>query len=317
MGLKTTTIGSLPKPKALRLARWRFEECEIEEEALATATVAATQAALDLQQSLGLDARVDGQMDRSDLVTHFAEKLDGFEIGALVRCYGNRYYKKPRIHDSIAREKPLIVESWRAACKQAGQPLRAIVTGPYTMMDWCFDEHYESREACCDALAVALRQEVDALLEAGATEIQIDEPAIGARADEIELVARAWNTMTDGLAGRARRWLQLGYGDLDALLPQLLALPADVVMLGLTHPSEATLAALDALPASTQLAAGVIEAGVPEVESVDEIADRLRKVLAHVPADRVWATPDAGLRGISEEACRAKLEALVAAARSL
>ena len=97
MGLKTTTVGWFPKPLDLRRARWRFAEGEIDEAELHTAEARATRGALKLQEELGLDLPVDGQMDRGDAVTFFAEQLEGMEPAGLVRCFGNRYYRKPVI----------------------------------------------------------------------------------------------------------------------------------------------------------------------------------------------------------------------------
>jgi len=135
---------------------------------------------LKLQDELGIDLVVEGQMDRSDTVTFFAERLEGMELAGLVRCFGNRYYRKPRIVGAVTRERPITVESWKAVAQAASKPVKAILTGPYTLMDWSFDEHYGSREKCCMALADVVRAEAQDLVAAGAEEIEIDEQAIAA-----------------------------------------------------------------------------------------------------------------------------------------
>ena len=166
MGLLTSTIGSFPRPVKLLRARWQFSEEEIEESALREVEEESIRTAVALQESLGLDLLVDGQLDRSDMVTHFADHLDGMEIGALVRCFGNRYYRRPKIVGPVGREAPIVVEAWKAAQALTERPVKAIVTGPYTLMDWSFDEHYGSREACCAALAEVVAAEVEDLLAA-------------------------------------------------------------------------------------------------------------------------------------------------------
>jgi len=317
MGLKlrTTTAGWLPKPRALLLARWRHAEGEIDDRALGEATVRAVRAAVERQTELGLDLLVDGQLDRSDVATHFGERLGGIEVGGLVRCFDNRYYRVPRIVGPIERTAPLCVEAWSRARQLTGRPLKALVTGPYTLMDWSSDEHYPSREACCLAFAEAIRGEVEDLVAAGVTEIQLDEPAISVRPGELELVAAALERAISPARERARVWVHVCYGDLAPLLEQILALPADGLMLGLVGASEALIEGLAGLPADKSLAAGVVEAASDTVESAAELETRIAAVLEHVPADRLWIAPDAGLRATGESVAWEKLAVLVAAAR--
>jgi len=315
VGLRTTTVGSWPKPRALRVARWRHAEGEIDDAALRAAEDAALREVLALQDSLGLDLLVDGQMDRGDMISHFAERLAGFERGGIVRCWDNRYYRRPRIVGDVSREGAVVVEGFERARTLARRPLKAVITGPYTLMDWSFDEHYGSRAACCLALADVLAEEARALVEAGAEDVQIDEPAISGRPDELPWIAEALGRVSRALEGKARSWLHVCYGDFAPLLPELVSLPVDVLSLELSHASEATLHALRALPATKGLAAGVVDAANPEVESAATIRARIERVLRHVPAERLWAAPDAGLRALPGAAARAKIEALLAAAR--
>jgi len=320
MGLLTTTCGWFPKPLALRQARWRHAEGEIELDALREVENAARAEALEQQQELGLDQLVDGQFERGDMVTHFAEALGGFEEGGLVRCFENRYYRKPRIVDAVARPASVTVEAFKAfkkAADGAKQPLKAILTGPYTLMDWSFDEHYGSREDCCMALAELMHDEVQALVEAGAQEIQIDEPAISARPDELPLVRRALERVTEPLAGKARSWTHVGYGHLGQCLKQVLALPVDGFLLELTQTGDEVVRELNRLPKGKWLAAGVIDVLSGDVESVDTIKQRAGRLLRRVPAERLMLAPDGGLRTLDPEAARAKLEAMVEAAASL
>lgn len=316
MALLTTTTGWFPKPATLKLARWRLAEEEIEPSELQQAEEQATRDVLRLQEDLGLDLLVDGQMDRGDMVTHFAERLDGFEIGGLVRCYGNRYYRKPRIVDEVGRPGPLTVERWQAAQAAAQRPVKAVITGPYTLMDWSFDEHYASRHDCCMALAELMREEAEALLAAGATEIQIDEPAISARADEMGLVAEALGRVTANLRGRARTWTHLCYGDVLPVLREILALPVDGILVELSDSAAEALQSISRIPPKLHFGAGVIDVASPRVETPEEIRGRVEGLLNKIPAERLWLAPDAGLHALTGEQARAKLEAMVAAARS-
>lgn len=316
MSLKTTSVGSFPKPRALRRARWKHAECEIDDSALREAEDRALAGILELQEAAGLDLWVDGQTDRGDMVSHFAGLLEGLEPGQLVRCHDNRYYRRPRVIGDIERLHPLTVERWRAAQEKAARPVKAILTGPYTLMSWSFDEHYRDRERCCMAFAEALRGEAEDLQAAGATEIQIDEPAIGSRPEEMALAAGALRQITRALAP-ARVWAHLSYGDFAPVIEAILALPVDGISLEMANSDYAVLEDFPGLPDGRSLAAGVIDVLAPEVESVATVTARIERLLQVVPAERLWLTPDAGLHVLGEEAVRGKLAAMVQAAASL
>ncbi|MCP3977716.1 MAG: hypothetical protein GY716_00100 [bacterium] len=308
MGLTTTTAGAFPKPNAVRAARWKFAEGMIDEAALKQAEQPAIRDALALQSSIGLDLPVDGQIDRGDLVSSFLERLEGVESGGLVRCYGNRYYRRPRIVDTLARNAAVTVDGWKRC---GDSKVRAVIPGPYTLMDWSFDEHHGSREECCRALAAIVRDEAQELLEAGAAEIQIDEPALSARPDEMPLAAEALQEVVAPLAGKARTWARVCYGDYARVLPGLLGLPVDVVYVDLVA-SEVDL--LDALPEDKTFAAGVVEAANPEAVSSDVLSVQLEGLLKKVPAERLIVGTDAGLQALTVDQARAKLANMVEAA---
>ncbi len=317
MGLRTTTVGWFPKPVDLRRARWRFAEGQTDEAKLREAEAEATRNALKLQDELGIDLPVDGQMDRSDTVTFFAERLEGMEPAGLVRCFGNRYYRKPRIVDEVTRERPITVESWKAVAQAASKPVKAILTGPYTLMDWSFDEHYGSREKCCMALADVVRAEAEDLVAAGAREIEIDEQAISTRPEEMPLVLQALERVTEPLRGKARTWTHICYGELLPVIDQVVSLPVDGLLLELSHAEDALIERLADLPQGTQLGAGVIDVYSSDVESDATVQARVQRMLDKVPADRLWLMPDSGLRALSEDVAKAKLQVLVGAAAAV
>ena len=159
----------------------------------------ATEESIRRQERLDLDILVDGEMYRGDMVAYFAEHLEGFRIGGLVRSYGNRYYHKPIIASQVARPKPMTVDWFSYTQSLTDRPVKGMLTGPYTMLDWSFDEPYPSRRDAALALARVVRQEVEDLQAAGAQYIQIDEPAIHARPDEIEIAIEAMGVVTQGL----------------------------------------------------------------------------------------------------------------------
>lgn len=317
MGLNTSTVGSFPKPRNLRRLRRRFADGEIGTAELRGAEEQAVRDVLALQEELGLDLLVDGELDRGDMTTFFAEGLDGMEVSGLVRSYGNRYYRKPVIVGDVKRTAPLTVDRWQFASAQTSRPVKAILTGPYTLMDWSFDEHYDSREAACMALAEVVRAEAQDLIVAGATEIQIDEPALSARPAELPLGARALELVTGGLRPAARVWCHICYGDFGPVIDSLLALPVDGLLLELSNSGFDMLDALRDLPENKLLGAGVIDSHDHRVESIDEVRRRIERVLEAVSAERVWINPDCGLKTRTSGEARGKLSAMVAAVRIL
>jgi len=317
VALMTTTVGWFPKPVELRRARWRFSEGEIDRTQLVAAEQRARTDALELQERLALDQFVDGQLERGDSVSYFAERLEGMEPAGLVRCFDNRYYRKPRIVADVERSGPITVNVWQAAQAVATKPVKALITGPYTLMDWSFDEHYGSRERCCMALAEVIRAEAQELLAAGAEEIQIDEPAISARPHEMQLAAEALQHVTQPLRGKARTWTHIGYGDLSPVADAVFALPVDGLLLELTHTGAPLLEHLADFPSDKLLGGGVVDVHSNDVESAGVVRARAERLLEHVDAERLWLMPDSGLRTLTIPVATAKLQAIVEAASTL
>jgi len=314
MSLPTATAGWFPRPAALRAAREAFEEGRLDEEGLRRAELEATREIVALQGSLGLDGLCDGQLDRADPVSWFVERLEGAEPGGTVRCFGHHYARRPRIVGALARPGALSVATWSAARAAAARPVKAILSGPYALMDGSFDEHYGSRERCCAALAELVRDEVGDLVAAGATEIELAEPGLPARPEELDFAVALLGRALEPAAGRARSWVRVGYADLRPALERLFALPVGGVQVELAHSRLELLEALAALPPDKLLGAGVVDVIDPRVEAREEIAARIERVLGVVPAGRVHVVTDGGLRTLDAATAAAKLQALVAAA---
>jgi 5-methyltetrahydropteroyltriglutamate--homocysteine methyltransferase len=316
MALLTSSIGSFPKPPALHEARRRFVEGELDAAMLRKEEDAATRAVLDLQETLGISLLVDGEMDRADPITTFAERLAGVEIDGWVRVYGDRYVRRPRVTGGVARTASLSVERWRFARDAAQGPIKVVLPGPYSLMDGSFDEHYDSRREACLAFAGIVRDEAAELAAAGATEIQLDEPAAGARPGELGLLSEALECVAAPLRHRSRVWLYLGYADVEALGVELAALPADGFLVAGAHCGyEGYEAFTRGIPSDRFVGIGVIDVLDPRVESEDEVRARLKTLCQLVPSDRLWAVPDGGFRALRPETARAKLAAMAAAAK--
>jgi 5-methyltetrahydropteroyltriglutamate--homocysteine methyltransferase len=311
--LPTTTVGSLPKPPELVEARARYARgvmAQRDVDALAEEAIAFW---LERQEELGLDVLVDGEMYRGDMVAYFADALDGMELGGLVRSYGNRYYHKPVIRGPVRWEQPITVGWWRFAQAHTRKPVKAIVTGPYTMMDWSFDEHYPDRRSACLALAQELRHEIDALVAAGTKIIQIDEPALSARPGELTFAIEANRMLTAGV--KAYCITHACYGAFETIYPGILELPTHNLDLAISQSAVDWIDIFRRTRFTKDLSVGVFDVHTHAVEDVDTMSRRIERALALVPAPALWVTPDCGLKTRTVDEAMAKLGNMVAAAQ--
>ncbi|MBX5465185.1 MAG: methionine synthase [Clostridia bacterium] len=313
--LRTTGVGSLPKPPALLEARERVRRGELEPAELRRLEREATEAWIRFQEEIGIDVPVHGEMERGDMATYFAELLEGFAISGPVRSYGNRYYRKPIVTGPVRRTRPLVLESWREAQALTDRPVKAILTGPYTLCDWSFNEYYPDRRSLTLALAEALHEEVLDLQAAGAQFIQIDEPAISTRPEEIGLAIEAMGRVTEGL--KAHTVSHICYGHWEEVLPALLELPVDQLDLEMANGGYALLDLLRRYPFEKEIGLGVIDVHSHRVESVEEVKRGIYRALEFLPPDRVYVDPDCGLKTRTEEEARRKLEVMVEAVREV
>jgi 5-methyltetrahydropteroyltriglutamate--homocysteine methyltransferase len=314
-GLWTTTVGSFPKPPELVRARSRFARGELSAEELLRMEREETARLIRMQEEVGLDILVDGELYRGDMTTYFAERMDGFAISSPVRSYGNRYYRKPIAVGAIRRPGPITVEWWKYAQSLTSKPVKGMLTGPYTMMDWSFNEHYPSREAMAMALAEAVREEALALQAAGATYIQIDEPAVSVRPEELPLAVRALGRATAGLT--AKTITHICYGDFDVIYPALLDLPVDMIDLEMANSRYDLLERFRRHPFTKEIGLGVLDVHDHRIETKEEVKEGLRRALDVLPPERIYVDPDCGLKTRTPDEARRKLEVMVAAVREV
>ena len=314
-GLWTTTVGSFPKPPALEKARNQHARGELSLEKLREMEREETVRCIQRQESIGLDILVDGELYRGDMTTYFAELMPGFAISNPVRSYGNRYYRKPIAVGPIRRKEPLTVEWWKFAQSQTSKPIKGMLTGPYTMMDWSFNEYYPSREAMAMDLAEAIREEALALQEAGAKYIQIDEPAVSVRPEELPLAVRALGRAVEGLT--AKTITHVCYGDFDVIYPALLDLPVDMIDLEMANSRYDLLERFRAQPFTKEIGYGVLDVHSHRVETKEEVKEGIRRGLEVLRPEQIYVDPDCGLKTRTVDEAFAKLEVMVAAVREV
>jgi 5-methyltetrahydropteroyltriglutamate--homocysteine methyltransferase len=312
--LPTSTVGSFPKPDYLVAARARAARHAVSRAELDALERRATEFWVRTQEELGLDVLVDGEQYRGDMVAYFAETMEGFAPGGLVRSYGNRYYHKPVIVGPVHWRRPITVDWWKWTQALTDRPVKGMLTGPYTMMDWSFNDYYPDRKTACLALAREVRQEVGALLEAGARIVQIDEPALSVRPEELGFAVEAMHAVVDGLD--AYYVVHACFGAFETIYPGLLDLPVDNLDLAISHSALDLLAMFDKDPFTKDLSLGVLDVHSHAVEAVDEVRARIRRGTAVLPVDRIWVDPDCGLKTRTVEEARAKLQAMITAVRA-
>ncbi len=311
----TTSVGSFPKPDYLMKARADYAKELISRENLEAAERRATEFWIKTQDELGVDVLVDGEMYRGDMVAYFAEHMDGFEEGGLVRSYGNRYYHKPIIVGEIRWKKPITAEWWKYTQSLTKRPVKGMLTGPYTVMDWSFNEYYPDRRAVCLALAKEIRKEVAALIQAGAKIIQIDEPASSVRPEELPLIVDSMRVVTEGQP--AYFISHLCYGAFETIYPGMLDLAVDNLDLEMSNSGLDMLALFKKHRYTKDISFGVVDVHSHVVEKESVVAERLRKALEVIPKTALWVDPDCGLKTRTVEEAVEKMKTLVAAARAL
>jgi 5-methyltetrahydropteroyltriglutamate--homocysteine methyltransferase len=309
--LPTTSVGSLPKPPDLVAARARFARGGMSQRELDEITEEAVLFWLQRQEELGLDVFVDGEMYRGDMVAYFADQLDGMELGGLVRAYGNRYYHKPVIRGPVRWEQPMTVGWWRFAQGHSKKPVKGIITGPYTLMDWSFNEHYPDRGSACLALAHEMRKEVEALATAGAKIVQIDEPALSARPDELPMAIEATRIVTQGIP--VYSITHACYGAFEHIYPGMLGLPTHNLDLAISQSAIDWIGIMQRAPFTKDLSVGVLDVHTYAVESVQAVSGCIERAMQLVPRAALWVTPDCGLKTRTMEEAIEKLGNMVAA----
>jgi 5-methyltetrahydropteroyltriglutamate--homocysteine methyltransferase len=315
--LLTTTVGSFPKPAYLQQARNQHAAGRLSREELAELERRATGEVIALQEELGLDILVHGEMERGDMVAFFAEQLDSMKIGGLVRSYGNRYYHKPIITGKLRWQGPMTVEMWRFAQGLTDRPVKGMLTGPYTMVDWSFDEYYDSRREAVLDMAQVVRREAEELVKAGARFVQVDEPAASTRPEEMELVSEALGLVTQGLP--AKTITHICYGDFAGVFHHIANLPVDQLDMEMAN-SDYDL--LDLIRQHKnefrkELAMGVVDVHSHIIETVDQVKAGIKKGLEVLPPERLYIDPDCGLRTRTPEEAEAKLRVMVQAVREV
>jgi 5-methyltetrahydropteroyltriglutamate--homocysteine methyltransferase len=318
--LRTTVVGTYPRigdtsgEQGLRRAIARFDKGEASEADVRAAERDVVRAILTEQAAAGIDVVTDGQIPWYDSQSHVARGLAGIEIGGLVRYFDtNTYYRQPIVTGAVEWTHPILVDEWRFAQDASRAPVKAVLTGPVTLASLALDRHYAKKRGLALALADALAEEVAALQSAGAAHIQIDEPILTKKPEDLPLVRDTLGTLAAN-KGSAELTLATYFGDVAKIYRDLLEVPADVVGLDLVQGSK-TWSHIQRHGSEKPLSLGVVDARNTRLEEPGSLATRIRALRDSVDLGRSYLAPSNGLEFLPRERARQKLAVLVETAR--
>ncbi|MBQ5961742.1 5-methyltetrahydropteroyltriglutamate--homocysteine S-methyltransferase [Massilia sp. ZL223] len=323
----TTTIGSFPQTTDIRQARRQFKRGELDAPGYEAAMRAEIARCVREQEALGLDVLVHGEAERNDMVEYFGEQLDGYAFtgNGWVQSYGSRCVKPPILYGDIQRPRPMTV-AWTAYAQSlTGKPMKGMLTGPVTMLNWSFVRDDQPRALTCRQLALAIRAEVLDLERAGVRVIQIDEAALREglplrRANWDAYLAwavDAFRIAANGVRDETQIHTHMCYSEFNDILAAIAEMDADVITIETSRSNMELLAAFDDFRYPNEIGPGVYDIHSPNIPSQEQIVGLMHQAAARIPAQRLWINPDCGLKTRSWEEVRPALANMVAAARTL
>ncbi len=323
--LPTTTIGSFPQTRELREARAALQRDEIDEAEYERRMRGEIERVIRLQERLGLDLLVHGEPERNDMVRYFAEQLEGFAIteSGWVQSYGSRCVRPPIIFGDVRRTGPMTVAWTLYAQSLTEKPVKGMLTGPVTMLQWSFVRDDQSREQTCRQLALAVRDELADLQNAGIKVIQVDEPAIREglplrrenRDEYLRWAVAAFGIATGSAGDKTQVQTHMCYSDFGDIMGQIQAMDADVLLIEAARSRMELLEDWRRTGYRQEIGPGVYDIHSPRVPPVDEMAGLLRRAVEVLPAERLWVDPDCGLKTRRYEEAEPALRNMVEAAR--
>lgn len=325
--LPTTTIGSFPQTPEIRQKRAAFKAGRLNEADYTEAMRAEIAQVIREQETLGLDVLVHGEAERNDMVEYFGEELAGFAFTRFgwVQSYGSRCVKPPIIYGDVAREHPMTVAWASYAQSLTTLPVKGMLTGPVTMLQWSFVRNDLPRATVCRQIALALNDEVLDLEKAGIRIIQIDEPAFREglplkKADwaaYLAWAAQCFRLTCADVADRTQIHTHMCYSEFHDILEAIAAMDADVITIETSRSDMELLDAFARFDYPNDIGPGVYDIHSPRIPPQDEIEALLNKALQVIPKERLWVNPDCGLKTRTWPQAREALANMVAVTKTL
>jgi len=323
----TTTIGSFPQTLEVRKARARLKSGKLSQADYDAFIAEETARCIRIQEELGIDVLVHGEFERNDMVEYFGEQLDGFAFTKLgwVQSYGSRCVKPPIIYGDVSRPAAMTVYWSHYAQSLTEKPVKGMLTGPVTVLQWSFVRDDQPRSATCKQIALALRDEVLDLEAAGIGIIQIDEPALREglplrRADwphYLDWAVHSFRISASGVKDETQIHTHMCYSEFNDIIEAVAAMDADVISIETSRSRMELLDAFVKFRYPNQIGPGVYDIHSPRVPATREMSELLGKAQSVLAADQIWVNPDCGLKTRGWPETQAALTAMVSAAQEL
>ncbi len=325
--LPTTSIGSLPQTRDLRDVRARFRKGEIDQATYEKILEEKTAEAMRWQDEIGIDVPVHGEFERNDMVEYFGEQLKGFAFTekAWVQSYGSRCVKPPIIYGDVSRPRPMTLQWTQIAQRYTKKPVKGMLTGPVTILQWSFVRDDQGRRDTCRQIALAIRDEVTDLEKAGVRLIQIDEAALR---EGLPIRKKDWRSYLDwaveafrltasGVSATTQIHTHMCYSEFNDIIDAVAAMDADVISIETSRSAMELLEAFANFSYPNDIGPGVYDIHSPRVPSQQEMEALLEKALTVLKPGQLWVNPDCGLKTRGWAEVKPALVSMVAAAKAV
>jgi len=326
--LPTTTIGSFPQTMDLRRVRREYKANKISEEEYVKAIKEEISSVVKLQEELDIDVLVHGEPERNDMVEYFGEQLQGFAftVNGWVQSYGSRCVKPPIIYGDVSRPKAMTVFWSAMAQSMTSRPMKGMLTGPVTILNWSFVRNDQPRFETCYQIALAIKDEVEDLEAAGIQVIQIDEAALreglplrkSEQSFYLEWAVHSFRITNCGVQDTTQIHTHMCYSNFNDIIHSIIDMDADVITIENSRSDEKLLSVFrEGVKYGAGIGPGVYDIHSPRIPSTEEIADRINKMLAVLETNILWVNPDCGLKTRKYAEVKPALTAMVEAAKLL
>lgn len=325
--LPTTTIGSFPQTAEVRAARQKWRKGEWSAEKYEAFIQAEIRRWVEFQEEIGLDVLVHGEFERTDMVEFFGEKLPGFAFtqGGWVQSYGTRCVKPPIIYGDVEFAGPMTVKETAYAQSLTNKPVKGMLTGPITILNWSFVRSDLSREQVAYQIALALRKEVEVLEEAGIEMIQVDEPALREGlplkqkdwSNYLNWAVKAFRMTTSSVRDTTQIHTHMCYCEFDDILEEIRALDADVISIETSRSHGELIHSFEKHTYPLGIGLGVYDIHSPRVPSAEEMIRLIERAIQVLDPELFWVNPDCGLKTRGQQETVAALKQMTAAAEQV
>jgi len=323
----TTTIGSFPQTPEVRTARAQWKKGALSDSDYDQFLKEETARCIAFQEEIGIDMPVHGEFERNDMVEYFGENLAGFAFTSIgwVQSFGTRYVKPPIIFGDVSRPKPMTVYWSEYAQSLTDSPMKGMLTGPVTILQWSFVRDDQPRSKTTHQIALAIRDEVVDLEAAGIAAIQIDEPAfregLPLRRNEwdhyLDWAVKAFRLSACGVKDDTQIHTHMCYSEFNDIIESIAAMDADVITIETSRSNMELLDAFVDFQYPNEIGPGVYDIHSPRIPTQDEMVNLMNKAEAVIPRGNLWVNPDCGLKTRAWNEVKPSLAHMVAAAQTL